>query len=214
MKLEALYAGSITRLEPEGQPTGIFKAAIESAQVDLEGITIDHQADRRFHGGPEKALHQFAVASYSVLTNKFPELAGVAIPGSLGENISCTEMTEKNVFIGDIYRIGSVLVQVSQPRSPCWKINHKYGIDNASRFIADQHICGWYYRVLESGSMQVGDSIELVQRVSQISLDYFIHTMLQHRPKIDDLSVLVDCLGLASDWQKRVRDKLKFLQNL
>lgn len=124
----ALYKGRLRPLPPEGRRTGIFKDPIERADVTKEGIVGDHQADRRFHGGPEKALHQYAQISYERIVSEFPELEGTAVPGSIGENISSSHLTDESICIGDIYRIGDVLAQVSQPRSPCWKINHKYAI--------------------------------------------------------------------------------------
>ena len=141
--VSGLYRGSLQSLEPEGQRTGIFKEAIQSAEVDEEGILGDHQADRRFHGGLEKALHQYALASYEKIGSEYPVLKGIAVPGSIGENISSPSLSDSTVCIGDVYRIGGVLVQVSQPRSPCWKINHKFGIDKLSLFIERQRITGW-----------------------------------------------------------------------
>ena len=85
----ALFAGGLRSLEPEDQATGIYKQAIEIAEVTREGIAGDHQADRRFHGGPEKALHHYAGRSYKITVSVFPELHGIAVPGSIGENISC-----------------------------------------------------------------------------------------------------------------------------
>jgi len=207
-----LYRGRLCFLAPEGQRTGIYKDSVASADVTAEGIVGDHQADRRFHGGPEKALHQYAQLSYEKIVSEFTELEGTAVPGSIGENISSPCLTDANVCIGDIYRLGGVLVQVSQPRSPCWKINHKFGIEKLSLFIEQQGITGWYYRVLETGKIQVDDEIELVERLNEgVSIAYFVDLIKQHRPDLDELDALIRCDGLNQEWSARLKDRRVYL---
>lgn len=202
-------------LEPEGQRTGIFKDSIESALVTVEGIVGDHQADRRFHGGPEKALHQYAVSSYERILSEFPALEGKAVPGSIGENISSGGLTDATVCIGDVYRIGPVLVQVSQPRSPCWKIDHKFGVEKLSLFIEQQRITGWYYRVLETGTLHVGDRIDLVERRNEgASIEHFLRVTKQHRPDLAELDALIGCDGLNQEWAARLKSRRAYLDGM
>ena len=204
----ALYKGRFRPLPPEGRRTGIFKDPIERADVTKEGIVGDHQADRRFHGGPEKALHQYAQISYERIVSEFPELEGTAVPGSIGENISSSHLTDESICIGDIYRIGDVLAQVSQPRSPCWKINHKFGVEKLSLFIEKQRITGWYYRVLETGKMRVNDRIGLIERPNEgVSIARFLDVVRQHRPKVEELDALIGCNGLNQEWAVRLKDR-------
>jgi MOSC domain-containing protein YiiM len=214
-RVSALYRGGLRSLEPEGQRTGIFKDSIENARVTVEGIVGDHQADRRFHGGPEKALHQYALSSYEKIVSEFPELQGAAIPGSMGENISSTCLNDATVCIGDLYRIGPVLVQVSQPRSPCWKINHKFGVEKLSIFIEQQRITGWYFRVLETGTLHVGDGIELVGRRNDgVSIEHFLHVTKQHRPNLAELDALIGCDGLNQEWVARLKSRREYLDSI
>jgi len=84
--------------------------------------------------------------------------------GAFGENISTLGMAEDNVCIGDVYRAGSALLQVSQPRRPCWKLNRRFGMDDMARQVQDSLRTGWYYRVLEEGAVAAGDALQLVQR--------------------------------------------------
>ena len=207
-----LYRGRLCFLAPEGQRTGIYKDSVASADVTAEGIVGDHQADRRFHGGPEKALHQYGQPSYEKIVSEFPELEGTAVPGSIGENISSPFLTDANVCIGDIYRLGGALVQVSQPRSPCWKINHKFGIQKLSLFIERQRITGWYYRVLEAGKIQVDDEIELVECLNDgASIAHFLDVTKQHRPDLEALDALIRCDGLNPEWVARLKDRRAYL---
>ena len=161
----ALFAGGLTRIDEHGQSTGIYKKPIIGPmQLAFDGLVGDVQADRRVHGGPEKALHQYAVDNYRRLGERLPAIAGQLLVGSIGENLSAAGFDEQTVFIGDIYRLGQALIQVTQPRSPCWKINHRYGHDGVARLIAETGLTGWYYRVLDCATISSGEELELIER--------------------------------------------------
>ena len=162
--VEGLYIGKISVLGPEGQLSGIFKRPVGTVNVSADGFEGDHQADRRVHGGPEKAIHHYAAENYALLAASFPEIAQALVPGQIGENVSTQGWTEDDVHLGDVFRIGAARVQVSQPRSPCWKINHRFDVEGLSKLIAEAGMTGWYYRVLTPGSIAVGDPFELLDR--------------------------------------------------
>lgn len=211
----ALYSGSVQFLEPDGDKTGIFKKPIETADIDLNGIIGDVQVDRRYHGGPEKALHQFAVSSYDRIVERFSSLETIAIAGSIGENITSDELDDSGVCIGDIYNIGNVMVQVSQPRSPCWKINRKFDESLLAKFITRQSISGWYYRVLEPGKISVGDVIDLITRdPKSMSVKRMMQIRFQHRPDLDELSRAIECPGLSHQWRANLEDRALYLRAL
>jgi len=208
-QITALCAGGIGVLEQEGHRSGIFKRRIAGrAEVNAMGIVGDEHADMRVHGGAEKALHQYCVENYDALTTAFPSAASELILGSIGENIAASTLCERNVHIGDTFRIGTVLAQVSQPRSPCWKINHRFGAPEMSTFVANHHITGWYYRVLEAGHIQEGDSITLVDRQTErFSIDEFWRVQLSHRPDVADLEAIAKIPGLCPEWRQRIRGR-------
>ncbi|MFI0398369.1 MAG: MOSC domain-containing protein [Thiolinea sp.] len=210
-----LYATTTPRRIGENQAfTGIWKDSIKQAAIDAEGIKGDIQVDRRVHGGAEKALHQYAIPSYASMHAAFPELA-VRMPiGSMGENLTVLGMHEDNVHIGDIYRIGSALVQVSQPRNPCWKINSKFDDERLAKFIATQHIPGWYYRVLEAGNVELGDSMDLVERFNPMSLRNFLEVYEEHRPNFLILRSMARTQGLTLSWQVKIQQRMEVLQRL
>jgi len=161
----SLYLGGIRPLPPENQPTGIFKRArFDPLWLGHEGLAGDAQADRRVHGGPEKALHQYPVAHYAQLAAAFPAAAAQLVPGSIGENLSVAGWDENNVCIGDVFRLGDARIQVSQPRSPCWKIDRRYGVVGMTQLIGSQGLTGWYFRVLEEGEVGAGCAFELIER--------------------------------------------------
>jgi len=212
-RIAGLYVGGITTLEPEGQSTGIFKQPSRSPlQLTREGFSGDAQADRRAHGGPEKAVHHYAAENYAPLAAAFPAAAGALVPGGLGENVSSSGWTEAGVCIGDVFRLGRAVVQVSQPRSPCWKINHKFGAPGMSQFVAEQGITGWYYRVVEEGEVAPDDVFELLERPSPgVSLTRLWQVSLTHRPAIDDLTQLIATVGLNRGWVEKLAERRDWL---
>lgn len=210
MHIEQLYLGKLTHWEAKNQNTSIFKLPVDSAYVGKEGLLGDVQADRRFHGGAEKALHQFAQSSYDKIVAGYPELNGIAVKGSIGENFSCADMTDDTVFIGDIYQFGTAVIQVAQPRNPCWKINYRYNVELLSNYIAEQAISGWYYRVLQEGQVTVGDTMLLLERPNHlISNAGLLHLMNQQQPTLMALEAARDCVGLNADWIKRIDSRIK-----
>lgn len=213
MSTVTLFSGGLTRLDAHGQWSGIYKQPIATAQLTAEGLSGDRQADRRVHGGPEKALHQFAVGSYARLAALFPALAGQLLVGSIGENVSAAGFDEENVCIGDIFRLGEARVQVSQPRSPCWKIDHRYGTAGVARAIAEHGCCGWYFRVLDTARVNTGDELLLLERApAAVSLAEFLRAWRAHRPDPAALERLASAPGLTAGWVKKLRERQQWLQ--
>lgn len=160
-----IFLGGIRPLPPDNQPTGIFKhEVLMPVWVGREGLAGDAQADRRVHGGLDKALHQYAIANYARLATAFPDAANLLIPGSIGENLSAPRWDETNIAIGDVFRFGDSTIQVSQPRSPCWKIDNRFGVEGLAQYIAEQRITGWYFRVLEEGAAETSADFERIER--------------------------------------------------
>lgn len=213
-RIDTVYAGRVQPMPNDGRPTGIFKRPVNGpVQVGVEGITIDAQADRRVHGGPEKAVHHYPARNLARLRAAFPEIAAQLVPGSLGENISTSEWDESAVCIGDVFRAGSVLLQLNQPRSPCWKIDARFGVDGMTRLVAGHGIAGWYYRVLEAGTLQAGDVLALEARQpGAVSLREYWDLHAAARPDPDAVRRVVEAPGLAPDKRARWQQRLAWLQ--
>lgn len=209
-----LYIGSVRRLDGEGQSSAIYKHPADGPlQLGSEGLCGDAQADRRVHGGPEKALHHYAAENYARLAERFPAIAALLQPGSIGENVSGSGWDERNVHIGDIFRLGGARIQVSQPRSPCWKIDHRYATAGVAGFIAEAGLTGWYYRVLESGEVARGAPFELLDRLADaVPLAELWRVWREHRPDLDALARLGNAPGLTPGWRKKLLDRLDWLR--
>lgn len=213
-KVDQVFVGKVRLLSIEGERSAIVKtAAAGPVMLTPTGLEGDEQADLRHHGGVDKALHHYPVEHYALLASEWPACAGVVGAGFLGENISSRGLTEHEVCIGDILRIGTARVQVSQPRSPCWKIDLRLKADGASRFVEAAGITGWYYRVLEPGTIGAGDPIELIERPNPwLPLAEYWDTVTAHRPDANALARIADAAGLAADKSARCRERAQWLR--
>lgn len=163
--LTSVQAGQIAPLGPAGIASAFVKRAVVGpARVGKLGLEADAQADRRVHGGPEKAVYAYATAHYARWTMDFPELAARFLPGSFGENLTIEGLTEADLCVGDVHAIGSVRLQVCQPRQPCFKLALNFENSRLPKAMVRSGRSGWYYRVLTPGLLQAGDAVELVER--------------------------------------------------
>lgn len=141
-------------------------------QVTELGLVGDEQ-QYVLHGGVDKALHVYCESNYAKWNDLIPDRDQQFIVGGFGENLSFSGLNEGNVCIGDKFRLGpEVIVQVSEPRQPCYKLNHRFGHTKMSRLVQDTGMAGWYFRVLKPGFIQEGDELVFVERMyPQWSLD-------------------------------------------
>ncbi|MER2253085.1 MOSC domain-containing protein [Methylorubrum podarium] len=185
--IEAVLTG---RAAPLGTTTSaIAKAPVEGpVAVGPLGLAGDAQADRRFHGGPEKAVHHYALDHAAAWRGELPGLPDLLErPGAFGENVSSHGLTEAQVCVGDLWRAGSALLQVSQARQPCFKLNLRFGVPDMARRVQASGRTGWYYRVIEPGAVAAGEALDLVERPHP---DWPLSRLLHH--------VYVDRLNAAA----------------
>lgn len=212
--LSGLYAGRIVTMPGDSRPTAMFKAPVAGrAVIGMDGLAGDQQADRRVHGGPDKALHHFPAETHARLAQRFPEAAGTLGPGTLGENLSTSGADETAVCIGDVYALGTARVQLCQPRQPCWKIEARHGVEGMTQAIAEAGMAGWYYRVLETGTVAVGDTIELLDRPPGApTLAAFWALIHAHRPDPEALLAVRHTPGLSANWWDKLDQRIAWLR--
>lgn len=212
--IDGLYIGSIRPLPPDNRPSAIRKQAVGGPLwLGREGLAGDSQADRRVHGGPDKALHQFPVANYARLAARFPDAAARLVPGSIGENLSVAGWDERIVCLGDVFRLGAARIQLCQPRTPCWKIDARFEADGMAQFIDDQGIGGWYFRVLDEGEVAPGAAFELIERPApHATLAHFHALRLAARPAPAELRALAVTPGLTSAWVEKLEKRAAWLE--
>lgn len=162
--IAALCAGASATL-PSGTRSGIQKVPLKgTVAIGERGIASDEQVNRTYHGYPAMALHHFPYETYAWLEHHFGPMPRLSGPGSMGENISTTGMTEHDVCIGDRFRIGTALIEVSQPRQPCSTIEQHLATKGVVKAMVAAARSGWFYRVIEPGEAQAGETLERVER--------------------------------------------------
>lgn len=200
--INSIYIGSVEALWPGRPPSAINKhETLARLTLGHTGFERDRQADLTVHGGADKAVHHYAAEHYA---NWQTELARPdLVPGSFGENISTTGLVETEVFIGDIFRLGEALVQISQGRQPCWKLNAHTGNDRMAYHFQQTGRTGWYYRVLENGEVQSGDDMHLVERpCPNWSVADVTRARLTRKVSTEDARALANLEQLSADWRK------------
>jgi MOSC domain-containing protein YiiM len=209
-----LYTGVIRPLPQSGRPTGMYKQPVRGRiALGALGFAGDEQADRRVHGGPDKAVHLYPAAHYRALAERFPQAAAPLAPGGMGENLSTDELDESRVRVGDIWRLGGARLQVCQPRSPCWKIDERFGCDGMAAFIDAQGLTGWYWRVLTPGEVAPGDGLLLEHAARQNpTLADAMALCAEHRPGLAELERLAAMDGIAARWREKIEQRLNWLR--
>lgn len=164
--IAALLTGRATPLGSGGDIlSGIAKHSRQGAlKLGRDGLEGDEQGDRIYHGGPDKALHHYAADHYPAWAAWHPGSPVAMAPGAFGENISTTGITETDVHVGDVFSTGAVLLQVTQARQPCFRVNLRLQRDDAALWMQTSGRTGWYYGVLRAGWLGAGDTLTLVDR--------------------------------------------------
>jgi len=163
--VDAVLVGRAVDFTRPGSRSAIAKQPVDHAvAVAALGLAGDEQGDLRVHGGPDKAIHHYPRDHYAAWRDEIGAYPLLAQAGAFGENISTHGLTEPDVCLGDCFRLGTALVEVSQSRQPCWKLSDRFGVADMARRVQDSGRTGWYYRVLEAGRVRAGDTLALVER--------------------------------------------------
>ena len=142
--------------------TSIFKDPVAGARrLGSLGLDGDEQADLVVHGGPDKAVCVYAARHFASWRE---ELGLEMTPGAFGENFTALGQDDFDVAIGDVFEVGEALVEVSQPRGPCWKLARRWGRPDLVKHVLKTRRTGWYLRVLREGLVAAGDRLVRVDR--------------------------------------------------
>ncbi|HDY7907470.1 TPA: MOSC domain-containing protein [Vibrio vulnificus] len=193
-----------------GTKSAINKQVISQRLHATElGFTDDEQGDPRFHGGIQKALHIYPSEHYPVWQQELGNKAIFQSAGAFGENLSSSGVTEAFICLKDKIRIGTTLLEVSQGRMPCWKLNVRFEQNDMARRLQDTLRTGWYFRVLEEGDIGAGDEIILCERpYPDWSLTRIMGAVFTGCLDKTELSQLAK-LPLVESWGKLVERRLE-----
>ena len=185
--------------------TGIYKVPVSGPiYLGKEVVNGDEVSDRKVHGGIYKACYLFSADHYPYWKSLYPHLTWDY--GMFGENLTVSGLDETKILLGDVYNIGEALVQITQPREPCYKFGIKFGNQGVlKQFIAHARP-GVYVRILEAGFVKVNDDMKLVEKAknSLTVFDFFELLFAKHK-NLEHLKLAVnnDALPL------RKREKLR-----
>ncbi|EHU5002084.1 MOSC domain-containing protein [Vibrio vulnificus] len=173
------------------------------------GFTNDEQGEPRFHGGIQKALHIYPSEHYPAWQQELGNKAIFQSAGAFGENLSSSGVTEAFICLKDKIRIGTTLLEVSQGRMPCWKLNVRFEQNDMARRLQDTLRTGWYFRVLEEGDIGAGDEIILCERsYPDWSLTRIMGAVFTGCLDKNELSQLAE-LPLVESWGQLVERRLE-----
>ncbi|MBN9547287.1 MAG: MOSC domain-containing protein [Alphaproteobacteria bacterium] len=166
-RLDRLLVGEISTITGTTILSGIAKRLVTGPiHLSFTGFQGDRQADLKHHGGPEKAVHHYPFEHYSKWREIIGDIALLKLPGAFGENMSMQNFDEDHVAIGDVFSLGTAVLEVSQSRQPCWKLNARFDVRDFAWRVQVTGRCGWYYRVLREGLVASGDWLERIYRHS------------------------------------------------
>ncbi|MBW8243837.1 MOSC domain-containing protein [Muricauda oceani] len=188
MKVISTNLGKPTKIVWNGKETltGIYKYPVEEPLfLDTEDVKDDSVVDRRFHGGIYKACYLFSADNYPYWKKKYPLLDWDW--GMFGENLTLEGLDESQLRIGSIYKLGGAMVQITQPREPCYKLGIRFNDQDILKQFIDHGFPGTYVRVLEPGKVSVGDTMELVEESKNPLTVKAFYTLLFAKTKDKDV---------------------------
>jgi len=209
-RLLSVQTGRTAPLGPDDVPSAFVKTARQGPVAVMRlGLDGDEQADLSVHGGPEKAVYAYAAQHYPQWAQQFPELAAHFTGGAMGENLTVSGLEESAICVGDVHQAGSALLQVCQPRQPCFKFALRHNNKFLPKAMVKNGFAGWYYRVLRVGQLQAGDALTLHARPNpDFPFTRLIQIVYHGKATKDEIRRMAELEGLASQWREHAKTLL------
>ncbi|WP_411828327.1 MOSC domain-containing protein [Paenibacillus elgii] len=187
--------------------TGIFKTPVDGelflSWVNFEG---DGQADLVHHGGREKAICVYPYEHYPFWEK---ELQRTLAYGAFGENLTVRGLLEEDVCIGDMFKLGEAIVQVSQPRQPCYKLSVRYGLPDMPVKLQETGYTGFYFRVLKEGVVSRCDGLtRIFSHPKGITVSYANRIMHRDKDHVEGIKKILEVEELSVNWRKTFAKRL------
>lgn len=187
--------------------SGIGKLEVQEVLLTKEGFKGDRVANLDFHGGRDRAVCVYPFEHYKQWEKEFKTEFQ---PPAVGENLCLMNMLEKDVYIGDIFSIGDVVVQVTQGRIPCSTISKFNRIDSFLNRIVETCYTGYFFRVLNEGVVYWDSKIELMDRIQERISVYDATYVMFHDPKNEKvIQEILQINELALVWKEKFRNMLE-----
>lgn len=188
--------------------TAIFKSPTEQRlQVEAHNLEGDRQADLSVHGGENKAVYGYPIEHYPLWASALQR--SDLEPGQFGENLTTDGLLEREVGVGDIFLVGSARLQVTQPRSPCFKLGIRMGDPRFVKTFLRSGRSGMYFRIRESGTLAVGDTIARVERgAAGLTVWDVWHLAYGGSTDRDRMNLALEIPTLGDEWRRPILAKL------
>ncbi|KAI1771019.1 PK beta-barrel-protein domain-containing protein-like protein [Hypoxylon cercidicola] len=202
------------KVRPFGGVKGLTSAINKQPRQGKVRLTIGGFAgdERQYihHRSPDNAVHQYDPRHYDKWKADLPDREHKFKVGAFGENISTEHLSEDNLCVGDKFRLGpDAIIQVSMPRQPCYKLNHRFEHKKMSSLIQSNGRTGWYYRVIQGGDIQVGDQMELIERIHpHWSLSRVQHILYKDTNNMEAIAELSQTAELSKEFLELFRNRL------
>ena len=210
MQVLSTNIGELTKISWNDKEltTGIFKYPTNLPLVlEKESVANDSIADRKVHGGVFKACYLFSTKHYPYWKKHYPNLDWNW--GMFGENLSVSGMDETQIRIGDIYKIGSALVQISQPREPCFKLGVRFGTQQILKEFIEYGFPGTYVKILEEGQASTGDKLTLIEPSDNLLTVHQFFQLLYAKKKDEKiLRLAIENIALPEYKRERLKKYL------
>ncbi|WP_375089182.1 MOSC domain-containing protein [Peribacillus sp. RS7] len=178
------------------------KQAVDDVIVTKSGIMGDGVGNVKFHGGPDRALCFYPFEHYSLWNERFAKKLDIP---AFGENLTVAGMREETTYIGDIYQIGEVIVQINQGRIPCSTISYFNQEPKFLEFVLKTSYTGYFAKVIQEGTIKKQNEIVLIDRLQEkISVHYATEVILHNRDGLEGSNALLTLDSLAEDWKQRI----------
>lgn len=202
---------SVGKTAPLALPRGEIESAIVKTpargalKLSETGLEGDQQADLRVHGGPDKAVCVYPFEHYASWQE---QLARELPPGSFGENFTTEGLVESDVCIGDVYRAGDAVLQVSQPRQPCFRLAARHNRPDLVKRVVESGFTGFYFRTVEPGTVAAGWPLELLDRPSPgVTVSLVNDVLFNAQAPSSRLQLVFQVEGLARDLRVALRNR-------
>ena len=212
MALADLLVGQVAPLGDRGLLSGIDKYPVDRRLwLSREGLEGDAQVDLKIHGGVEKAVHHYPREHDDAWRGELGGLDMLSRPGAFGENFSTRGLDESTVAIGDVFRVGDAIVEVSQGRQPCHKLNARFGVADMALRVQKTGRTGWYYRVRQEGFVARGDSLDRPP-VARLDATAPLANPLRRHLNVDELTAMLALAHLPERWRRYAQRRLETRQ--
>lgn len=185
------------------EQTGIFKKSVNEIYLGKTDVEKDAVIDRKYHGGIDRACYIYSANHYEFWKSKYPDLDWHL--GMFGENLTIENLNETELFIGDTFEIGEAIIQISEPRMPCYKLGIRFNTPKIIKEFTNSTFCGSYARVLKEGIVKPNDELKLIEKKSNMRLSELYKLLSTDKKN----SVLIEKALRDNTISNEIKQKLK-----